>query len=567
MRRSLWYSLIGIVVLAGLALGLTFVFDNRPVLGLDLQGGASVVLQPADSNVASDVLRQATDIIRSRVDALGVAEPEISRQGNAIVVELPGVKEKDRALSIVGQTAELRFRPVLADLTSLINAPPTTTTAPTTTPATTVPGATPEPTTTAPAIIAPATTLPATTVPSAETTAAPGPGRAVTPRQQVGPTVPPVTQPPVAGPVIPTTTVDPATTTAPPTTTLPPADPNGTVTPPERDDPTQPVILSELDRNGKEVRRYYLGPVAFTGSIINGAQAELNTGSSRWEVVVDVKGGAGGLDQLNALAAQCIQQAQTCPTNQMAIVLDSVVKSAPVFQTANFSQGLSISGAFSEREAKDLALVLRYGALPVKLEPQAVQTVSATLGRDSLRAGVIAGLIGVGLVMTLMVLYYRWLGLVVLAGLAVSGSLLWSLVSYLGETRGLALTLAGATGIIVSVGVTVDSYVVYFERLKEEVRLGKTLRSSAERGFTNAYRTIIAADLVSLLGAGTLYLLTVGSVRGFAFFLGLSTLLDLVVAYFFTRPLVALISRRMRGTGALGVRGGEALAPAGVVTV
>jgi preprotein translocase subunit SecD len=189
-----------------------------------------------------------------------------------------------------------------------------------------------------------------------------------------------------------------------------------------------------------------------------------------------------------------------------------------------------------------------------------VQTVSASLGQDSLKAGVVSGIIGLLLVVIFMLVYYRRIGLVVPAGLCVTGALLWSIVSWLGETRGLALTLAGITGIIVSIGVTVDSYVVYFERLKDDVRLGRTLRSSAEKSFKGAYRTILAADGASLIGALLLYWLTVGSVRGFAFFLALSTLLDMFVSFFFTRPAVILLSRRkaFAGTDVLGVHQGEA---------
>ncbi|HEX8771190.1 MAG TPA: SecD/SecF family protein translocase subunit, partial [Acidimicrobiales bacterium] len=202
-----------------------------------------------------------------------------------------------------------------------------------------------------------------------------------------------------------------------------------------------------------------------------------------------------------------------------------------------------ITGSFTEAEAKDLALVLRYGSLPVQLQPETVQTVSASLGKDSLHAGLVAGIVGLALVALYMVLYYRALGLVVWAGLAVTGALMFTIVTLLGETRGLALSLAGATGIIVSVGVTVDSYVVYFERLKDDLRAGKTIRSSVDRSFSRAYRTILAADFVSLIGAVVLYVLSVGSVRGFAFFLGLSTLLDVIIAYFFTRPMVVLLAR------------------------
>jgi preprotein translocase subunit SecD len=238
------------------------------------------------------------------------------------------------------------------------------------------------------------------------------------------------------------------------------------------------------------------------------------------------------------------------------------VQSAPEIQTASFqADQIQISGSFTQAAANDLSLVLRYGALPVKLKAEAVQTVSATLGKDSLRAGIVAGLIGVALVLLFMILYYRSLALVVVAGIVISAAILWAFISWIGAT----MTLSGATGIIVSIGVTVDSYVVFFERLKDDIRAGRTLRSSASRGFASAWRTIVAADLVSLLGAGVLYLLTVGSVRGFALFLGISTVIDLLVAYVFTRPAVRLLSQSkfFAGSDALGVHSGEAIVAGG----
>jgi preprotein translocase subunit SecD len=249
----------------------------------------------------------------------------------------------------------------------------------------------------------------------------------------------------------------------------------------------------------------------------------------------------------------------------MAIVLDGEVIAAPVPQTSFFSSpNVEVSGGgngFKQGEARDLARVLKYGSAPVELKPQAAQTVSATLGKDSLHAGLVAGLVGLLLVVLLMFLYYRKLAVVVVGGLLLTGGLLWTTISWLSTTSGLSLTLAGATGIIVSIGVTVDSYVVYFERMKDDVRSGKTLRVSAPRSFKSAWRTILAADVVSLLGAGALWYLSVGSVRGFAFFLGLSTALDLVVTYFFTRPAVILLAQGQylqTGGRVLGVRLGEA---------
>src|SRR5581483_6484896 len=198
----------------------------------------------------------------------------------------------------------------------------------------------------------------------------------------------------------------------------------------------------------------------------------------------------------------------------------------------------------SHSQASALALVLKYGALPVKLVQADVQTVSATIGKSSLHAGLVAGLIGLALVLLYMIFYYRALGIVVMMGLSISAALLYSIVTYLGHSSlHQALSLSGVVGVIVSVGVTVDSYIVYFERLKDDIRAGKSIRTSVDRSFARAWRTIWTADLVSIIAALLLYWLTVGAVRGFAFFLGLSTALDLVVSYTFTRPMVFLLGR------------------------
>ncbi|MFV1990052.1 MAG: SecD/SecF family protein translocase subunit, partial [Acidimicrobiales bacterium] len=228
----------------------------------------------------------------------------------------------------------------------------------------------------------------------------------------------------------------------------------------------------------------------------------------------------------------------------LAIVLDGVVYSAPTINQAGFSGSAVITGNFSESEAKGLATALRFGALPVELEQESVQTVSATLGGDALDAGIIAGIVGLILVGIYMTAYYRVLGFVSVMSLTVSGALLWTLISWMGETQGLVLSLAGATGIIVSIGVQVDSNVVYYERLKEQVRGGRSLRVSASKGFDDAFSTIIKADVGSLIGAGVLWYLTVGPVRGFALFLGLATIMDLIVSYFFMRPMVIWLTRR-----------------------
>jgi len=478
MRRSLTFSLVAVIVIALGALTATLLSGNTPQLGLDLQGGASVVLQP-HTKVDSGVLDQAIEIIRDRVDALGVAEPEITRQGSSIIVSLPGVKNKDRALQVVGQTAQLLFRPVVQQLPA--ESPPTSSTSSTT--STTLEGA----------AVAPPTTVP----------------------------------------------VDPTKTT-----------------PPEEDDETKQVILPEKDSNGRVTTRYLLAPAPVKGEALSSASASVQPNTGVWEVQFSLTG--DGTKAWNDMATK------VGVGNQIAIDLDGVVKSAPRLDSTDFQGKGVISGNFTQSEAKDLALVLKYGSLPVQLDRQTVQTVSASLGRDSLRAGLAAGAVGLALVGVYMLLYYRALGIVVWLGLSLTAAIMYSLVTFLGSTSGLALSLAGATGIIVSVGVTVDSYVVYFERLKDEIRSGKTIRSSVDRGFSRAYRTILAADAASIIGAVVLYVLSVGSVRGFAFFLGLSTLLDIFTAYFFTRPMVVLLGRSRFFTEArwMGVARGLNAAPA-----
>jgi preprotein translocase subunit SecD len=511
--------LIFILVVAFGALAATLAAGNEPELGLDLQGGASVVLQPPEDVDDSDVLDQAIEVIRNRVDALGVAEPEIARQGGAVIVELPGVRDQRRALEVVGQTAELRFRPVLAELPPPGEEAPTTTT--TSTPSTTASTAPGETTT--------------TTAAGSTTTASTAPGET-------------------------TTTTAPGSTT---TTTAPPSECQPTRQAEDRAD-EEVILLGEESDDGPQPC-YRLGPSTVRGTAVDDARARVQDLGSTW--TVDLTFTDDGSQAFDAAAAQCSPPGEACPTGRLAIELDGVVQSAPTIQQAEFGGEAQITGDFSESEARNLALVLRYGSLPVQLEPQTVQTVSPSLGRDSLNAGLLAGAIGSVLVLAYMIVYYRALGLVVVLGLGVWAALQWSIISFLGRTSGLALSLAGVTGIIVSIGVTVDSYVVFFERLKDEVRAGRTVRASVDRGFKRAFRTILIADTSAFLGAAVLYLLTVGPVRGFAFFLGLSTLLDIVVAWFFTRPLVAILGRRRTFTSSrLGVARGLGMsepAPAG----
>jgi len=493
LRAKLFGFLAVVVVLVGF----TLVQGNTPLLGLDLQGGISVVLEPV-GKVKPGSLDVAVDIIRSRVDSLGVAEPEISRQGNNIVVDLPGVANRDKARRLVGQTAELRFRPVLGILGPEDAASTTTTT---------TPGK--ETTTTTGADGSTTTT---TTVPADEAAI-----RAA-----------------IAGCDLTTLSNLPSGQKVPTSTRV-------------EDQRDSCVVLPlRATSDNENPGRLLLGPTALTGKDVDKARSRFNN-----EYLVLMTLTSDGLQKFNDLAAK--SYGKSSPTDQVAIVLDGVVQSNPAFQSPTFDGDVSITGNFSATEASDLAKLINYGSLPVQLQELTVQNVSPTLGKDQLRAGIIAGIVGLVLVSIYMVVYYRILGLVVITGILISGALLLVVVTsfvgeavlgFLGGSGRPVLTLAGVTGLIVSIGVTVDSYVVYFERLKDEVRSGRTVRTSADRGFTRSFRTIVAADLVSFLGAAILFLVAVGSVKGFAFFLGLSTILDLIVAYLFMHPLVSLMSRR-----------------------
>ena len=505
MVKRLSITIVCTIVVVAAALVGNIVAGNKPSLGLDLQGGASITLQPV-GDYTPESLEKAVEIIERRVNSLGVAEPEITRQGDNVVVNLPGVDDQQRALDIIGRQGEVLLRPVLQVGTT--NPDATTTT---------VGGAT-------------ETTTPDTVDPAQPT--GPGDARRSVPSTTIAET---------------TTTVSDASTTTVPQIAV-------------SNDPNDPTANAVLEGDAGAV--FLVGPAGASGQVFNNdASADITTGN--WVVTVGLRDGALGEDVWNALTTKCFNREPSCPTGQIAIVLDGKVISAPVVQEAVFTGGnVQITGDFTEAEARDLAKILEFGAVPVRFDVATVQTVSPTLGEDSLRAALISGLIGVLLVILFFFFYYRLLTIVVLGGLVVSGALLWSVISYISRSNGLALTLSGAAGIIVSIGVTVDSYVVFFERLKDDLHAGKSLKGSAQRSFQAAFRTILAADAVSFLGALVLWYLTVGSVRGFAFFLGLSTLTDVIVAYYFTRPAVLLLSRTklLRGKKVLGVATREVVA-------
>jgi preprotein translocase subunit SecD len=518
-----------------------------PRLGLDLEGGTSVILSPrvtagANRKITKDALNQAVSIIRSRVDSFGVAEAEVTTAGNNIVIAIPGTRNKD-ILNTVRQTAELRFRPVLqAAAGGPVAAPPTAG-------GSSSPSGSPAPS----GSTKPSTPGASTPSPSQSTN-----GRAVPKSLRAAPSPSPS----------PTASATPAPTGSAPSGSAPAAD---GVTPQLQqqfvqldctnigalrtrlrteggDDPNKPLVTC-LD-DGTE--KYILGKAEVQGTDVKSAQATLNqnqqgVATGGWIVQLDfTRQGAKKFGQVTTRLAS-LQP----PQNRFGIVLDGLVVSAPGLNNGPILGGnAQIEGNFTQKQAQDLANVLKFGALPLTFDPGEVQEISPTLGGNQLHAGLVAGGIGLLLVVLYSLLYYRGLGLVTVASLAVAGVLTYGMITLLGWQLGFRLSLAGIAGTIVAIGITADSFVVFFERLRDEVRDGKTLRVAVESGWARARRTILAADFVSFLAAVVLYLLSVGSVRGFAFTLGLTTLIDIAVVFLFTKPLVTLLARtRFYGQG------------------
>ena len=494
-------SLIALIVL--LIGGVVWAFwpgtDSSVRLGLDLQGGTQVILVPQPvvegTEITDEQLAQTVEIIRARVDGLGVAEAEVTTQGSgnsaAIVVSVPGLGQ-DRVVELVQRTALLNFRPVWNVLS--------------------------------PFPIDPAD-ADAADGDAAETEESADESASDDGAQSAEIVQAPDYSPEFQAEVDALDCIDPVNLAG------------GTP-----DDPTE--WLGACDQSGGQ--KYVMEPAFIEGVSVTDANAQLTQQGIGWVVTLEFDSeGAGALaeasTELSALP-ECGSGATPC--NAFAIVLDGVVVSAPRFNEPILGGQAQIEGDFNVEEARDLANVLKYGALPVTLDVVDITSVSATVGGDQLRAGIIAGLIGLALVSIYLLLYYRVLGLVAVMSLAVAGGLLYLFVVIFSKTIGLTLTLAGVAGAIVAVGITADSFIVYFERMRDELRDGRSLRQACDSGWVRARRTLLAADFVTLLAAVVLYFLSIGSVRGFAFILGLTTVIDLIIAFWFTHPVVVLMGRR-----------------------
>lgn len=460
-RRTKHLLSLGIVLFVILCLYVSkFVFKLEPRLGLDLKGGISIVYEAKGKKVDPDVLEKTVEKIRDRIDKLGVAEPEITKQGaKNIVVQLPGIHDPERAKSLIGQTAQLQFRIVQeSKFASEVKKDP------------------------------------AWQVTTGEEN--------LQPEKEI-------------------------------------------ILPFKEEKVSVPVGKKAETTKKQEEVRLKLGPTLLSGDAIKRAQYAVDTETGKPKVTFELS--AAGSKTFADITTQNKDK-------QLAIVLDYKVESAPTIKEPITGGSGEITGDFTDQEARDLVIVLNTGALPVELKPLTEQDVTASLGKDSLRKGLIAGIAGLIAVALYMLLFYRALGLITCLGLGVFGALMYGFICVLGEFW--SLTLAGITGIIVAIGIAADSSIVFFERLKEEAREGRTIRSSADRAYKSAFRTILAADTVSFAAAAILYIFAVGGVKGFAFTLGMATVFDLFISYFFTRPTTALISglRIFNHPAAIGLR-------------
>ncbi|MHD0306079.1 protein translocase subunit SecD [Rhodococcus erythropolis] len=526
-----YLALFGVLVVALYAL-VFFTGDKSatPKLGIDLQGGTRVTLTartPDGSAPSQDSLKQAQEIIETRVNGLGVSGSEVVVDGDNLVITVPG-DDSAQARSL-GQTARLYIRPVTGSIDVATRDANRT--------------ATPE----APAAETPATDAPAPEVPADGT------------------------QTPQNRPFLAQDPTTPEATPAPETTTpAPPAEASSdgtdegdaaaaeiaaaralrqssdptvqqqavanldcSVADPLRgnDDPTLPLVACSQD--GLNI--YLLGPSIIDGQEIADASSVFNSQQSRHEISLSFKT-TGSNTWAEFTSANIGKQA--------AFTLDSKVVSAPTIQGATpAGSATSITGSFTAESAKELANTLKYGSLPLSFAASEAETVSATLGLASLQAALIAGAVGLVLVLLYCLVYYRMLGVLTALSLILSGVMVYAIMVLLGRYIGFTLDLAGMAGLIIGIGMTADSFVVFFERIKDEMREGRSFRSAVPRGWARARRTILSGNAVSFIAAAVLYVLAVGQVRGFAFTLGLTTILDVIVVFLVTWPLVSMASR------------------------
>ena len=504
--KKAWRSLTWLLVItAGLTaiLGIGVAFQGAswaPKLALDLEGGTQIILAPKlESGVAvsPEQLAQAVSIIRERIDASGVAEAEVTTQGDKnVVVSIPGVPDDD-TLARIQSSAKLEFRPVIYTDVAATSAAGD--------------GSTPDPTD-------PASPTPAPTESLANT-----------------PTIAPTdaSDPNWVSPALlaeyqnfDCASLDKASTNVAPA--------------------AEPLVTCEAAPDGTYSYKYLLGPVEVTGETIADASSGLITNSQgvstgQWGVFITFN------DKGTAEFAKVTERLfgfdpNTDVRNRFAIVLDGKVISAPTTQGVITNGKPQISGSFDQASAKTLADQLKFGALPIGFTVQSNETISATLGSAQLNSGIIAGIIGLLLVVAYSLFQYRALASVTIASLVVAAVLTYLVISIMAWRQGYRLSLAGVAGLIVAIGLTVDSFIVYFERIRDELRDGRSLTGAVEAGWKRALRTVLAAKSINLISAIVLFILAVGNVRGFALTLGVTVVIDVIVVLLFTHPVLQLLS-------------------------
>ncbi|MGW7367925.1 protein translocase subunit SecD [Streptomyces sp. NPDC054841] len=519
-----------LVVMAALTGGMFWSGHTTPRLGIDLAGGTTITLKAVpepgkESSVNETNMNTAVGIIERRVNGLGVSESEVQTQGREnIIVNIPKGTNSEQAQKQVGTTAQLYFRPVLNVAAGG--------------PATPQPSASPSASPSGKPGDKATDGKDKATAPSSSPTTQ---GRAVTDALKAPtptPTGAATDKPKAPQPPAPTPTGNPATTAAEKKfTALNCLDKTARANAGKGVKPEDPTAACGKNSAGIW-EKYLLGPAEVNGKDVDDAKGVLDPQRGIWIVQMDFT--SAGSKKFQAITSKLSQQPS--PMNQFAIVLDGEVVSAPqVNQT--LSASAEISGSFDQQSAQDLGNILSYGALPLSFQEQSVTTVTAALGGEQLKAGLIAGAIGLALVVIYLLVYYRGLSIVALLSLLVSAILTYTLMSLLGPAIGFALNLPAVCGAIVAIGITADSFIVYFERIRDEIREGRTLRPAVERAWPRARRTILVSDFVSFLAAAVLFIVTVGKVQGFAFTLGLTTLLDVVVVFFFTKPIMTILAR------------------------
>ncbi len=534
--RALALILIAMVALTG---GMFWSGHTTPRLGIDLAGGTSITLkakaEPGQESAVNETnMNTAVGIIERRVNGLGVSEAEVQTQGREnIIVNIPKGTNEKQAREQVGTTAQLYFRPVLTVAAATPEAAPTANPSGSATPkpsASASVGEKKSATPTATASTQGRAVSEALKAPSATGTPTPTGSASGAPKASATPKA--------SGTPQPTPSADAgAAALQEKFTTLNCLDPKQRTAAAAGTKPTDTIVA--CGKNAiDQWEKYILGPAEVEGRDVDDAKAAIDQQTGQW--IVDMEFTDAGSKKFQSITGKLSQQTE--PQNQFAIVLDGEVVSAPRVQTT-LSANAQISGSFNQQSAQDLGNILAYGALPLSFDTQSVDTVTAALGGDQLEAGLIAGAIGLALVIIYLVVYYRGLSFIAILSLGVSALLTYVIMALLGPAIGFALNLPAVCGAIVAIGITADSFIVYFERIRDEIREGRTLRPAVERAWPRARRTILVSDFVSFLAAAVLFIVTVGKVQGFAFTLGLTTLLDVVVVFLFTKPVMTLLAR------------------------